>query len=258
MIRFKHSGNAGDIIYSLSAIRQAVRNAGDKAELYLQLNMPADYPVRRFSHPMGRVMLNEYMYEMLRPLLLECDFISDVSVFEGQEVNYDLDMFRQIGFNLGAGNIARWYFYPFPELTCGLDEPIWQVKENDCNNEEEFIIINRTTRYKNRLIDYTLLNNYCIKKYFSGLPEEYNIMATKIEGLEYLELKDFSGLKKKMEGAKLFIGNQSMNFAIAEQIKIPRILEVHVHCPNVIPCGGKYFDVFTREAFEYALKQFLG
>jgi hypothetical protein len=48
-----------------------------------------------------------------------------------------------------------------------------------------------------------------------------------------------------------------MNFAIAEQLKSNRILEMYFGCPNVIPCGGKAYDVFNQNGFEYALNQFL-
>jgi len=45
----------------------------------------------------------------------------------------------------------------------------------------------------------------------------------------------------------LFIGNQSMPFAIAEQLKVKRILEQHYLCPNVIPQGGECYVYQTND-----------
>lgn len=254
MIKLKHSGNAGDILYSLPAIRQATRNKGEKAILYLKLNSPANY-MKGFVHPLGNVMLNEYMFKMLRPLLLATDFIEDVIIYNGQKIDYDLDKFREIGLNLGAGNISRWYFQTFPELTCDLFEPTIQTEK--FHNIEDSIIINRTERYQNGQIDYSILNQYDNPKYFVGTEHEYHLMTKIIKDLEYVEAVSFYHIAELINNCKVFIGNQSMNFAIAEQLKSNRILEMYFGCPNVIPCGGKAYDVFNQEGFEYALNQFL-
>lgn len=255
MIKFKHSGNAGDILYSLPAIRQACENKNDKAILYLNLDQPANY-VQGFVHPLGNVMLNKYMATMLKPLLLECEFISDVMTYSGQQIDYDLDKFRRIGLNLGAGNISRWYFQAFPELTCDLIEPTLKLHIEDyfCSDS---ILINRTERYQNGQIDYSILNKYSNPKYFVGTEHEYHLMSKVIENLQYHEVLNFYHLADLINNCKVFIGNQSMNFAIAEQLKSNRILETYFGCPNVIPCGGKAFDVFNQEGFEYALNYFL-
>jgi hypothetical protein len=254
MLKLKHSGNAGDILYSLPAIRQACYNANDKAILYLHIDQPANY-VQGFVHPLGNVMLNKYMATMLKPLLLATNFIEDVLIYTGQKVDYDLDKFRQIGLNLGAGNISRWYFQAFPELTCDLIQPTIEIKLSRILNET--IVINRTERYQNGQIDYSILNQYKNPKYFVGTEHEYHLMSKMVKNLQYQEVSNFYELAELINNCKVFIGNQSMNFAISEQLKSNRILETYFGCPNVIPCGGKAFDIFNQEGFEYALNQFL-
>jgi ADP-heptose:LPS heptosyltransferase len=44
---------------------------------------------------------------------------------------------------------------------------------------------------------------------------------------------------------KFFIGNQSSPFAVAEQLKVPRIVEVYPQAPNVIPTGGLAYDAYA-------------
>jgi hypothetical protein len=254
MLKLKHSGNAGDILYSLPAIRQACYNANDKAILYLHIDQPANY-VKGFVHPLGNVMLNKYMATMLKPLLLATNFIEDVLIYNGQKVDYNLDKFREIGLNLGAGNISRWYFQAFPELTCDLNEST--IKVQKYKNLEDAILINRTERYQNGQIDYSILNQYKNPKYFVGTEHEFHLMSKMVKNLQYQEVSNFYELADLINNCKVFIGNQSMNFAIAEQLKSNRILETYFGCPNVIPCGGKAYDVFNQEGFEYALNQFL-
>jgi hypothetical protein len=253
MLKLKHSGNAGDILYSLPAIRQACYNANDKAILYLHIDQPANY-MAGFVHPLGNVMLNKYMATMLKPLLLATNFIEDVLIYTGQKVDYDLDKFRTIGLNLGAGNISRWYFQAFPELTCDLNRPTIESHTAflfDC------IVINRTERYQNGQLDYSILNDYDYEKHFLGTEHEFYLMSKNIKDLKYLKVYDFLQAAEIINNCKVFIGNQSMNFAIAEQLKSNRILEMYFGCPNVIPCGGKAYDVFNQNGFEYALNQFL-
>jgi hypothetical protein len=254
MLKLKHSGNAGDILYSLPAIRQACYNANDKAILYLHIDQPANY-VQGFVHPLGNVMLNKYMATMLKPLLLATNFIEDVLIYNGQKIDYNLDKFRTIGLNLGAGNISRWYFQAFPELTCDLIQPTIEIKLSRILNET--IVINRTERYQNGQIDYSILNQYKNPKYFVGTEHEFHLMSKMVKNLQYQEVSNFYELADLINNCKVFIGNQSMNFAIAEQLKSNRILETYFGCPNVIPCGGKAFDIFNQEGFEYALNQFL-
>lgn len=254
MLKLKHSGNAGDILYSLPAIRQACYNANDKAILYLHIDQPANY-VQGFVHPLGNVMLNKYMATMLKPLLKECSFIEDVLIYNGQKIDYDLDKFRQIGLNLGAGNISRWYFQAFPELTCDLVQPTIEMQLSRILNET--IVINRTERYQNGQIDYSILNQYSNPKYFVGTEHEYHLMSKVVKNLQYQEVGNFYELALLINNCKVFIGNQSMNFAIAEQLKSNRILETYFGCPNVIPCGGRAFDIFNQEGFEYALNYFI-
>jgi hypothetical protein len=195
------------------------------------------------------------MATMLKPLLLATNFIEDVLIYNGQKIDYNLDKFRTIGLNLGAGNISRWYFQAFPELTCDLIQPTIEIKLSRILNET--IVINRTERYQNGQIDYSILNQYKNPKYFVGTEHEFHLMSKMVKNLQYQEVSNFYELADLINNCKVFIGNQSMNFAIAEQLKSNRILETYFGCPNVIPCGGKAFDIFNQEGFEYALNQFL-
>jgi hypothetical protein len=55
-----------------------------------------------------------------------------------------------------------------------------------------------------------------------------------------------------VSSCKAFIGNQSSTYAIAEQMKVKRLLEVCVHSPNVIPINNG-FDYVTNQGFNFLL-----
>jgi hypothetical protein len=246
-LKFKHSGNAGDIIYSLNAIRSACILHDRNAILYLKLDEPIQlHP--SFKHPLGGVMLNRYMFDNLRPLLLECDFIEDVVIYTNQKVDYDLDAFRKIGFNLGAGDIKKWYLYAHPELQYHYsNDPIFINKDSG-----DYIVLNRSERYNNGQIDYSILNQVQLPIYFVGTDTEFAIMKNIVWDLQHKKVANFLELKDFIAYSKLFIGNQSMCYAIAEQVDTNRLLEVFFGCPNVITEG---LEMFNQEGFIHALKQ---
>jgi hypothetical protein len=232
MIKIKHSGNAGDIIYSLNAMRSAAELHNDQVVLFLKLNEPIQlHP--SFKHPLGGVMLNDYMFNNLRPLLKECEFIYDVLPYSNQKVDYDFDKFRSIGFNLGAGDIKKWYLYAYPELKENYrsDDLILNNRfpnsfEQSVHYKKPYIVVNRSERYNNGQIDYSILNQVKLPIYFVGTDFEFQLMKQILPNLEQKKTKDFLELKNFISNSNLFIGNQSMCYAIAEQVDANRLLEV--------------------------------
>lgn len=243
-LKFKHSGASGDIIYSLYSIKKACQINDCKAVLFIRLNAPNVGTNPNFKHAYGNVMLNEYAYKMLRPLLLEFDFISDVLPYTNQKIDYDLDKFRSIGFNLGAYDIKRWYSLAYPELNnIDYSEPLLSLDQK----KGDYILINRTERYQNPNIDYSQLNKLNTEILFSGSEYEYT-QFSKIVQCRYLRISNFLELAKYINNSKIFIGNQSMNFAIAEVLKCKRALEICFQAPNVIPSGGEYYELWNTES----------
>jgi len=250
MLKFCHSGNLGDVFYSLPAIKQACTEQDTQAVLFIKLNVPSI--AINGNHPVGNVMMNDYMFKMAKPLLKSCPFIYDVLPWTNQKVDYDLDKFRDIGFNLSAHSISRWYFFAYPMLSTTLSEQIIPIT----NNNGSYIVLNRSERYNNANVDYSILNNLKEDIFFTGTINEFARMNKVIPNLKHKEVDNFLELAWFISQSKFFIGNQSMNFAIAEQIKKKRVLECSFACPNVIPEGGEYFEIFTTEGLEYAINKF--
>lgn len=246
IISFKHSGNVGDAIYALSVIKAITMSRGAHAEIYFQLGVPSGFDAK--NHPVGNVQMNQSMFDLVYPLLMAQPYISNVELYVNDPVDYDLDLFRKDNKNLSAGNIQSWYSSSYPELRPILHEQNLFVRPI----KNDYIIVNRTSRYNNVYIDYSILRNY-ENVYFVGVESEYKALANHNKNLKHLVVKDFLELAQYIAGCKLFIGNQSMAFAIAEQLKVRRILEQYIPAPNVIPQGGEYFVTQNNEQFKKSL-----
>ena len=240
MVKIIHSGNAGDLIYSLPAMRKASDIKGEKVHLYLQINVAGKYG--NMLHPMGNVQMNRMMAEMLIPLLMSTDFIGKCEITEEtQQVDYNFDLFRK--FHNYTGHISQWYFHIYPELTCDLSVPV--NFDLAPGNVAFDIVLNRTARYHNPTFDYSILKPYQDRITFVGLPDEFRVISAKLPNIKHYPIDDFYQLAQVIAGCNLFIGNQSMAFAIAEQIKHPRILEICPTAHNVIPTGQNGYGAWT-------------
>ena len=240
MVKIIHSGNAGDLIYSLPAMRKAAEIKGEKVHLYLRINVPGQYA--GMNHPLGNVQMNQTIAEMLIPLLMATDFIGKCIITEEpQEVDYNFDLFRKI--HNYTGHISQWYFHVYPELTCDLSIPV-DFNLNPGNIAFD-IVLNRTSRYHNPTFDYSILKPYQERITFVGLPQEFKVISAKLPNIKHYEVDNFYELAQVIQGCNLFIGNQSMAFAIAEQMKHPRILEICPTAHNVIPTGANGYGAWT-------------
>ena len=250
MPKIIHSGNAGDLIYSLPAMRKASEIKGQKVHLYLHINVAAKYG--SLSHPMGNVQMNRKMAEMLVPLLMSTDFIGKCEITEeAQQVDYNFDLFRK--FHNYTGHISQWYFHTYPELTCDLSVPV--NFDLTPGNVAFDIVLNRTSRYHNPTFDYSILKPYQDRITFVGLPDEYRVISAKLPNIKHYPVDDFYQLAQVIQSCNLFIGNQSMAFAIAEQMKHPRIVEICPTAHNVIPTGQRGYGAWTIINVLQILKQ---
>lgn len=244
-IRLSHSGNAGDIIYALPTIEAIRRFTNVRIELYLRLGQPLILSGYN-SHPLGNVMLNQKMADMLIELLRPQSYIDFVGIHTDQTIDIDLDYFRAGGIPLDKGNIARWCSY----LT-GVNPTLWKpwlTVEPDTTFANT-IVMARSERYRNYTINYKFMNQYSDIA-FIGVESEYNDMRKTIPHIRWVQVDDFMQMARIIAGAKFFMGNQSFPYSIAEGLKVPRILETSFEVINVVPEGNDGFDFFFQEHLE--------
>jgi hypothetical protein len=248
---FKHIGLLGDIIYSIPCMLALAK--GKKIELLLDITQDTMYTTKQKHYAESKI-LTEKSVSFIRPLILSNSAFSDCRVHNGEAIDYDLNEFRRYPFDYRMGHICRWYFLTFG-VNYDLGKP-WLNVEPDAAYKDE-IIITRTFRYRTPLIDYSFLNKWPNLS-FIGLQEEYEDMKKVIPGIKYIVTKDALQLARTMAGCKLFVGNQSFVFAVAEAIKITRVLELSYYTPVAIVEGSTGYDFCYQPQFEKIIHELTG
>ncbi|MDE2447583.1 MAG: hypothetical protein KGO22_01335 [Gammaproteobacteria bacterium] len=233
-----HGGHSGDIIYGMALARHIASASSCLIDFYI----PRDRAARLapgLVHPNGgQYLMSSAAVEFIRPLLTLQPYINDVHFVPESEVPADairLDPYRFAhGMNLSAGNIAdypgKFYGIPLDVSVAWLDTPpkqsAWPVT------------VGFSKRYRNTAINYSFLANVDGVR-FVGLPDEYEDFRSRhgLAGLAYHRCATASELAEAIRSSQVFIGNQSMAFAIAEGLKVRRALETCEMVPNVVPCG---------------------
>ncbi len=244
---FKHSGNAGDLIYAIPAMLALAK--GRSIHLHLHLNQKGHYG--KAPHPLGGVMLNTTMLELLQPLLLAQLTIAVVDEYTNQPIDYNLDVVRQYPLLLNRGNIVRWYFLAFA-TNWPVHKPWLMVQPN--MQYANAIIVARSQRYRAPGIDHSFLAKYP-HVYFVGVDAEYADMVIMVPNIMQIKVNNFLELAQVIGGCKLFIGNQSFPFALAEAMKVNRLLEIYFQSPNVSVSGPNGYDFCFQPQFELLVEQ---
>lgn len=257
VVKFKHSGNLGDVIYALPSIKKYCEVNGVKAEILLIVGAPMWLP-DGFSHPSGGVMLTRAGVEMLAPLLEEQHYIHKVvwAQYGGNarfQCDIDLDLFRSLGkMNLAMGSIAR-YYQPIFGFAPDAELPWLSVGEVDRSDQ---IVVARSSRYRNPNIDYSCLNGLGVK--FLGVQSEFDDFKLTVHDAVYVKFENFLDMARFIQGSRFVIANQTFIYSIAEAMKVDRILEPCLFAGNVIPIGGNNFEAFTQDSFKFAVDRFAG
>ena len=254
---YKHSKNLGDLISVLPGLKNLYETKGEVSTIYQRLDMPV-YMYNNWKHPVTNelgeeVCMNKYMFDMAYPLLKSQPYIKDFIIFEGQDYDVDLDSHMENKFiPIPASDIHHWQWFDNPELSCDLSKAWLRAKPIKTGK----IIINFTERFRNPYITYFFLKKYQTDILFSGNQKEWEDFC-RIWGLEIerLEVTNFLQLAELIHGCKFFLGNQSMNWHIADALKVRRILEASSQFPNTLPTGANGYAFMGQKQLEYLFEK---
>lgn len=295
-ITFKHSFNAGDLITVLPGIKHICEKNNTKARIYQRLGLLADYGHSN-AHPTlneagKEVCMNKRIFNLMQPLIQAQNYVDSFEVWEGQEVQFDYDKTRQNSqMPLPGGSIHKWPSLIYPQLECDLSDewiyvenPPLQATSDGCYDSGCIsigdgkwidnicvekacagnILINRTSRYNNPYITYHFLKKYTNRIVFLGSKEEcdsfckeWGLGCDKWNYIYRLSVNSFYELAQAIKSCKLFIGNQSFCWHLADAMKVPRILEVCAQYPNTFPTGKNGYSFITQEALEFRFHKLL-
>lgn len=238
---FRHSGALGDVIYALPALAALTARCGSQGAV-LCLNAG---PGARLSAGGVRALL---------PLLQRQPYIHEVRLWQGERPDFDLDAFRGFAVS-GRGDIMRWYQYALP-VAYDTSQPWLSGVEPDAASAGALVIA-RALRRQTPGLDYGFLRRYA-HVLFIGIEREYAEMQALIPQLVWRQTADFLDMARVIAAARLFIGSQSSPFAVAEALKVPRLLELPLAEPVATPAGARGAVFCVQECFEQLVEDFWG
>lgn len=224
MTTFKHSGDLGDIVYSLPTIEKL-----GGGTLYLDLGGGADEPIIQTQVVEKRTKLNQAGLDFLAPLLRAQPCLKDVAAWSGEAIDYNLNRFRYKladpqsrsktknlldlhldAFNLPPHDPNRGW------LVCG--EPIRLDKR---------IVVARSPRYQSNY-PWFVLRKYALrdKAVFIGLPKEHELFEYTFDiAIDYRPVADALEMARVIAGCETLIANAT--FALALGIGLGTVAIVH-------------------------------
>ena len=238
-LSFLHSGHIGDVINVLPVIKELSKKY--KCDLYLGVNKPMDKA--------GNIYLDEKIFKMLLPLINTQKFINKIEVYKNQDIDINFDIIRELPINLLFDN-SRYGFH-IAGVQTKSDEVFLDVKPH--NEITDKIVIQRSLKYQNHFINYRFLNSFD-DVFFIGTKNEYKDLNKQIKNLKFYNCKDFLEMAMIIKSSRLFIGNSSLGFTIAEALKIPRLLESSPHFPAAQVHGKNAYDFYFQVHFEKFFK----
>lgn len=229
---FHCSGNFGDLIYALKAIKTI-----GGGELIISPDSKSSIPPK---HPITR-----QMFDMFYPLLKSIPWLGSVT-FSDKWVgaSYDLDDFFELWLTrrklkLSIENLAEMYCYaigvhqlfdPSPWLECG-SKPIAKV------------VIHRSARYQEDGFPWgAIMKRVAGQALFIGLPDEWQAFTAKYGPVPFYGCGDFMDMAAVINGAEWFVGNQSLPCAIALALGKNVYQETFSGSPDCVFDRGNFFN----------------
>lgn len=227
MITFKHSGHIGDVICSLPFVKAACEKFKTKAVLFLNkgILIGTDYDT---DGP--KPAITEESYNFIKPLLEKQTYIDSV-VDQSIHVDYNLDDFRRFPVSHRYGHLPLHYMQMF-HIYYDYAKPWLTIDQSDLHPFlHDKIILGRSHRSINPRIKYDIEDAY-----FIGLDSEFETIKEQTINLQRLKVANAYEVACYIESCKLYVGNASFNFTIAEGLKKNRIFEMS-NVQSFMPCG---------------------
>lgn len=261
-----HAGFTGDLLYCipmLEELKEATKC--EYEEFHIHTNVTSNLA---FSHPNGNVRMTTKAAEFIKPLLEQLNLFEKVTyddIYPGTSC-LDLSQFINLRINFMGGNIQEWIYSMISfHLPQDFQKKRISVKPND-KFKDRILLVN-TERYNNVFLDLKVLNEYKDNFVFIGLPNEYEDFKKNWFDVEYYKISDALEFAEILAGAKGIISNQTSLYAIAELMKVPRILmsaeyinangKIMFGPTNVIPQGGWFEVATTTPKLKFAIDNLL-
>lgn len=222
-MKFIHSGDLGDLIYSLPTIRAL--GGGD-----LILN----YDTKRTMHG-----IDEKRFKAIASLLEVQDYIFSVTYEPKNREDCLLNDFRK---HVRSGKtLLEMHLKMYGIQNTQDARRKWLKTGVGIDLSFKFLtIFSRSQRYHNPNFPWHRIVNEFPKASFMGLQEEYNAFTTEFDFKgPFIKTETLLEAAIILNSCDKFVGNQSCLLSIAEGLKVPIVCEVY---PQAANCNFWRFD----------------
>lgn len=251
VVSVSHSGDLGDIIYSIPFIK----NLNKPVNYYITILTEKSYP---------RECFNEKKFYSLKSILEKVNCINDVifGLPKTVTVDYNLDQHRELestfiknDINLYKKftemNICELYDNRFDKNSDFINP--WIVLKEKIVIENKDIVVSRSHRYNNGNFPWQKIYDiYKSRMIFVGTEFEHQTFEWNFGKVDYYKTHNLYELAMIINGSKLFIGNQSCPYSLAESMKVNSIQETAVNIPNCVYkrknglCNNTSFEMINQ------------
>lgn len=214
---FFHSGDIGDVIAALPAMRQL----GGGALIIGPHNGPGA----------PREPMTQDRFDFFFPLVLAQNYISTVKFGpKTKTVTHDFSSFRVRTRGIQGESLSHWHARHVGIENLDVSPWLWAAPDERANDR---VCCARSPRYHNPKFPWSSLLPK--SAFFVGLTSEREALSQVIgRSLDYFVLKDMMEMARLIAGSRLFIGNQSAPCWIAMGLGHPLIQETFNAAPNSI------------------------
>ena len=237
---YLQEGKLGDFIHSLVVCKFNWEFFGYKADLYISNN------AGHFEKGL------EFTYNDLKPILEKQEWLNSFNIYNGEIIDVNLTRFRQSRF-LYTTNWIEIYFKEFFDDMMPPSEYSWIELEKD-ETLSDTLVINRSMKpmsEKTKGVYQGVLNEFEKKVFICFDESQYQTFPLK-DQCEMLKVNSLYEFFAKINGSKLFIGNQSGPMSWATAMNIRRGIELLATIDNVHYIKDKeyysQFDYFQGDA----------
>lgn len=208
---YHHSGDWGDVIYSLATIK-----AMGEGVLWLSPDIRYPYPVPPHNvaddgwvhNIAGLINEQEYIWKVLHTPRMP------------YSVDYDLNAFRKFYARPGPENYRSIFQLHLDAFKASYpEEKPWLTVKDPIEIPGKPIVVNRTQRYHNDHVSiWPTLKEYEGKFVFIGSEPEYHLFQNyclPMKDIPWYPTKNLLEVARVIAGCKAYIGNQSAPMAIA-------------------------------------------
>ena len=277
MIKFSHPGKIGDLLYSLHYCIDRMNAEGEKQFIFniktntspIQIN-----PQWNDSTP----LLSDKDAQFIKPLLEAQPYIAQVTINADEGIKLYQYMCCQL--NQMSGEL-RDYYYQIDDNMYPREfwKPLIQAEPNEAwAHYSDCICFAYTGRYTNLLVDWKALEPYAGSMVLLGTDEEHENFCNKffkVNGLTTSDSDSMLDCARVIATCRGFLGGQSGLYALAEMMKVPRILitpdwmipdgaepfngqiRAVPGSKNVLPLGGECCTVNRTERLIWAVEAML-